>query len=208
MKILRFCLIILVCSVSYWQAMAETSSQFLEEIVQTTSKTHTMSCDFVQTKNLAMLNDKLVSNGTMKFSNPDKLRWEYTSPYQYLFIFNGSKVYVKNRSQASTIDVNNNKIFREVTRIMMNTVTGRAVSLKSDFDIATSIEKNEYKIILTPVRKEMKQMFKTVTLYLNKSTKYIQHIQIVEKNGDTTDIQFTNIKVNQPINESQFTIPN
>lgn len=210
MRIKQVALIVLlhIFGSVYNQAVADTATKVIEEINATTAKINTISCDFVQTKHLAMLNDQLISNGTMKYSNPDKLRWEYSTPYNYLFVFNGSKVYVKNRSQANVIDVNTNKIFREVARIMMNTVTGKALSLKSDFNVDVKVETNEYKIELTPVRKELKQLFKSVTLYFNKSNRYISKIKIVEKNGDSTDIQFKNLKVNQPINDSLFAIPN
>ncbi len=78
--------------------MTQTQTQdVIKKINTTAAELKSMSCTFVQTKNLSMLNDKMVSKGQMYYSQPNKLRWEYTSPYNYIFIFNETKVYVGNK---------------------------------------------------------------------------------------------------------------
>lgn len=166
-----------------------------------------MSCGFVQTKNLKMLNDKMVSQGKMYYKQGNKLRWEYTTPYKYLFIFNGSKVYVGNKSKKDVIDTNSNKVFREVARILMNTVTGKALSNASDFGISVAATKGTWDVTLTPKKKEMKKMFSRVVLVFNKSNSMISEVNIFEKNGDRTNIKMTDISKNKTVNESLFAIP-
>lgn len=186
---------------------ATNDSQAISLINNSARQLTSLQCDFVQTKSMSMLNEKLVSRGTLMFKSADKLRWEYTSPYKYLFIFNGSKVYVKNQSKTNVIDTKSNKIFKEVARIMMNTVTGKALSDGSDFKIEIADAGGDYKIKLTPLRKEVKQMFKQVVLTFSKSQKTVTNIFIAETNGDTTDISLKNIVKNQSINETNFAIP-
>ena len=106
----------------------------ITKLNQTSASIQTMSANFSQTKYLSMLSDKMVSDGKIYYSKSDKLRWEYASPYQYLFIFNGTKVYVGNNSKQNIIDTNTNKVFKEIARIMMNTVTGTALSNNGDFE--------------------------------------------------------------------------
>ena len=89
----------------------------------------------------------------MNYKQPNKLRWEYTTPYQYLFIFNGTKVYVGNESRKDVIDTNTNKVFKEVARIMMSTVTGTALSNSSDFSIDVADGNTQWQITLVPKRK-------------------------------------------------------
>ena len=107
----------------------------INKINAATSGLRTMSCTFTQTKYLSLLSDKMVSEGKMCYKQPDRLRWEYTSPYQYIFIFNGTKVYVGNKSRKDVIDTGSNKLFKEVARIMMSTVTGTALSNTADFSV-------------------------------------------------------------------------
>lgn len=167
----------------------------------------TMSCDFVQTKHLSMLSEKMVSKGKMYYKQPDKLRWEYTTPYQYLFIFNGTKVYVGNSKKKDVIDTNSNRVFKEVARIMMNTVTGKALNSTSDFTVTIDSDKNNYLVTLVPKKKDLRQMFSKVVLYFSKSNLMIAEINIHEKNGDWTNIKLSNVAYNKPVNETLFAIP-
>ncbi|MDE7403105.1 MAG: outer membrane lipoprotein carrier protein LolA [Muribaculaceae bacterium] len=166
-----------------------------------------MSCSFVQTKHIKLLNDKMVSKGTMNYKQTDKLRWEYTSPYKYLFIFNGSKVYVGNSSRKDVIDTKSNKVFKEVARIMMNTVTGKALSKKDDFSVSVVSTNSAWQVTLVPVKKDLKQMFSKVILVFNKANTMISEINIYEKNGDWSNIKLTGVTYNGAINEKLFAIP-
>ena len=75
---------------------SQSESQIKTLINNAASRMQSMTCDFVQTKHLKLLNDKMVSRGKMYYQQRDKLRWEYVSPYQYTFIINGSQVLLKN----------------------------------------------------------------------------------------------------------------
>jgi outer membrane lipoprotein carrier protein len=135
------------------------------------------------------------------------LRWEYTSPYQYLFIFNGTKVYVGNKSRKDVIDTNSNKVFKEVARIMMNTVTGKALSNQTDFTVSVASNGSTYVVTLVPKKKDLKQMFYKIVLTFTKSDIMISEVDIYEKNGDRSNIVLKNIVTNTPVNESLFAIP-
>ena len=102
---------------------AQTSQkEIIRKLNAAVSNINTMQCDFVQTKHMKMLNEKLVSSGKMAYKQSDKLKWEYTSPYSYIFILNGTKIYLNKGSRNDEIDVRQNKLFQEIAKIMMNSV--------------------------------------------------------------------------------------
>lgn len=207
-KILSILIMTLLFVATASAAMTRQQKQrVISQINQKVSKLSSMTCDFTQTKNLALLNNKMVSNGRMHYKRNNKLRWEYTAPYKYLFIFNGAKVYVGNKSRKDVIDTNTNKIFKEVARIMMSTVTGTALSNSSDFSIDVADGKNLWQVVLVPKRKDMKKMFKKITLNFTKSDMMISEINIFENNNDRTNIRLKNISTNGTVNESLFAIP-
>lgn len=190
---------------------AEMSAQQKKEVIAKINKAasalKTMKCEFTQTKHLSLLSDKMISGGKMYYRQADKLRWEYTSPYSYLFIFNGTKVYVGGKSRKDVIDTKTNKVFKEVARIMMNTVTGKALSNSSDFSVDISSSTSYWIVTLIPKKKDLKQMFKKIVLNFTKSNTMISGINIYEKNGDRTNIKLKNITTNSKLNESLFAIP-
>ena len=208
-RIVTICLVVMVCVANAVAAPLSASQQkeVIAKINKATSGLKSMSCNFTQTKHLSMLSDKMVSEGKMNYKQPNKLRWEYTSPYQYLFIFSGTKVYVGNKSRKDVIDTNSNKLFKEVARIMMSTVTGTALSNAADFSVTVEDGKTLWNVTLIPKKKEMKKMFTRIVLSFTKSDLIISEINLHEKNNDRTNIRLRNIKTNIAINENLFAIP-
>lgn len=208
-RIITICLVVMACVANAVAAPLSATQQkeVIAKINKATSRLKSMSCSFTQTKHLSMLSDKMVSEGKMNYKQPNKLRWEYTSPYQYLFIFNGTKVYVGNKSRKDVIDTNSNKLFKEVARIMMSTVTGTALSNAADFSVTVEDGKTLWNVTLIPKKKEMKKMFTRIVLSFSKSDLMISEINLHEKNNDRTNIRLRNIKTNISINENLFAIP-
>jgi outer membrane lipoprotein carrier protein len=211
MKSLRYIILFLICSLTFTVSAetltAKQQQDAITKINASAAALKSMDCSFVQTKNLSMLNEKMVSKGRMVYRQSDKLRWEYTSPYQYLFIFNGTKVYVGNKSRKDVIDTNSNKVFKEVARIMMNTVTGKALSNQTDFTVSVASNGSTYVVTLVPKKKDLKQMFSKIVLTFTKLDIMISEVDIYEKNGDRSNIVLKNIVTNTPVNESLFAIP-
>lgn len=186
---------------------AAEQRQVIDKINSTASAMKSMTCTFVQTKQLSLLNDNMVSRGHMSYKQPDKLRWEYTSPYSYTFTFNGTKVYVGGKGRKDVIDTTQNKVFKEVARIMMSTVTGKALSNPADFTVSVTATDSAWEVTLVPRKKEMKQMFSKISLTFSKSKMMISEINIFEKNGDRTVIKLNNIVTNGTVKENVFAIP-
>ncbi len=188
--------------------MAQTVNEAAvkQKINAVASKMQTMQCDFVQTKYLKMLNDKMVSHGKMYYQQPNKLRWEYTSPYTYTFVMNASKVLVQKGKRSDVIDVNQSKMFKEIARIMMNSVVGKCLTDEKDFKTTITATQTEWVANLVPQRKNMKQLFQMIVIRFNKQKSMVSTVELLEKNGDKTIIELKNIKTNLPINAQVFAV--
>ena len=91
-----------------------------------------LTADFKQVKDIAILQEKMVSTGKMYFAD-GMLRWEYVSPYTCLFILNKEKVLLQSSQTSSKMDVNSNRLFKSIARIIMNSITGQGLSGSGDF---------------------------------------------------------------------------
>ncbi len=203
----KYIIILLCCFLSIpLMAQQMSEEQAKKHISQAAAKIKTMQCDFVQTKHLKMLNDKMVSKGRMYYQQSDKLRWEYTAPYTYTFVINGTKVMMRNNRRNDVIDVNQNKVFREIARIMMSSVVGNCLNNPKDFKATISTDKDQWIATLTPQRKDLKAMFQTIRLYFDRQKQMVQKVELTEKKGDKTVIELTNAKTNTPINANTFSI--
>lgn len=184
----------------------DNSQQIISQINGATSKLSSMQCDFVQTKTVKMLNEKLVSKGRMYYQQPNKLRWEYVAPYSYTFVFNGQKVSLKKNNRNDVIDVNQNKMFKEIATIMMNSVVGKCLTDKKSFSTTIKDTSAEWIATLVPQSKELKNMFTSIVLHFNKEKAVVVKVEMLEKNGDTTVIVLNNIIKNQKIDAKIFTV--
>ena len=205
MKRLLILLFVLV-SVHLSLMAQQNEAQIRQAITQAASTMKTMQCDFTQTKHLKMLNDKMTSKGRMYYQQTNRLRWEYTSPYSYTFILNDDKVLLKNKQRNDVIDVNKNKLFREIARIMMNSVVGTSLTDDKSFKSTIATNGNEWIASLLPQRKDLKQLFQKIILHFNKHNAMVKQVELIEKNGDRTVIELNNIRTNEKISADMFTI--
>ena len=185
---------------------AQTSEEqkIVNKINKFNSEISSIECDFVQTKHLQILNDKMVSYGKMYYQQPDKLRWEYKKPYTYVFILNGTKVYLKKESRNDVIDIKQNKVFKSIAEIMMNSVIGKCLTNNKEFKVSILDVNNQWVASLIPQKKELKQMYSKIILYFGKANSIIQKVEMIEKNGDKTIIELKNVKLNKPVNANSF----
>lgn len=177
-----------------------------QQINAVASSMKSMQCDFVQTKYVKMLNEKMVSRGKMYYQQSNKLRWEYTTPYSYVFVLNGAKVLISKGKRNDVINVNQSKMFKEIARIMMNSVVGKCLTDKKDFKVSLAGTTSEYVATLYPQQKQMQQMFQKIVLHFSKAKSTVSTVELIEKKGDRTIIQLQNVKTNGAINTKVFNI--
>lgn len=188
------------------KASASEQASMVRTVEKAASSLKTMQCKFRQTKKLSLLNDKMVSTGVMYYSQPAKLRWQYQTPYNYTFVINGTKVMMKTDGRKNVIDARQSKMFKEITQIMVNSVTGKCLSNKKEFKTTMYKSNKEWTAHLVPMTKELKSMFKTIVLHISPKQSLVTQVDLIEKTGDVTNIVLSNYKTNVPINAKVFTV--
>lgn len=205
MKRLLF-LILILSHIIPLSAQQLTEEQIKQKVNQTASAMKTMQCDFVQTKHLKMLNNDFVSHGKMYYQQSNKLRWEYTSPYSYTFILNNDQVLLKNKQRNDLVDVKQNKLFKEIVRIMMSSVIGNCLTDDKNYKVSVAAIGNEWVATLLPQRKDMKQMFQKLVLHFHAKKSVVNTVELYDKNGEKTIIELKNIRINETIHPHMFVI--
>ena len=185
---------------------AEQQKQVVEKVDKAAQAMSEMTCDFTQTKTMKLLSKEMQSKGVMYFKKPNKLRWQYTSPYDYTFIMNGDKVQIKSAKSTKNIDIQGNKIFRQITTIILNTVTGGGIMNSADFDVTLYKQGDAYFAKMLPKKKEMKQVYAAIEVYFNPALTMVETIKMIEKSGEFTTVKLLSPKVNTNINESFFKV--
>ena len=187
------------------KADAAQQRQMIERINRAAAGITTLECRFTQVKTLRFLNDKMTSSGRMLFmADGGRLRWEYQQPYQYTFVINGEKVYIKSARNTQTIDIRQSRLFQSIAEMMMNSVTGKSLTSSADFGCTMYSGGDEWVAQLTPKRKEMKKMFKELRLHFSAQQQMVTQVEMTEPSGDTTVITLKDVKTNGRIDTKMF----
>lgn len=169
------------------------------------AKTQTISSDFTQIKNMKMLNDKVSSKGKFYFKQQDKVRIEYTQPFQYLLVMSGGMITVKENGKVSKINTRNSLTMQSVNRVMMDCMRGTVFSNK-DFSVKALASTSQYLLKLSPVNASMKNLFKQIDVYINKADNNVSKLVMTENNGDYTEMVFSNKKLNTALSDALFSV--
>ncbi|MBL0342735.1 MAG: outer membrane lipoprotein carrier protein LolA [Bacteroidetes bacterium] len=183
----------------------QNDSSFRNKLAQTAKKTQTIKSEFTQEKNLNVLSEKITSKGLFKFKKNNKVRMEYTQPFKYLLVINGDKVMIKDAQKTNSFSSRSNKLFTVVNNIIIDCVQGTAPENKEFKSVVFKNDKS-YLLQLTPVKKEMKEYFATISLYLDTKECSVVRIEMLEPSGYTTIINFINKEINAIIPDTDFTI--
>ena len=206
MKRLFFILSVLVSihAVGQTRLSADEQDRVLSAIDRSASEMKCMQCDFTQTKTMKMLSRDMQSKGVMYFRSPDKLRWQYNSPYKYVFILSDGKIHLESSSSVQNIDVKENKIFRQIAGIMLGTITGGGLKGSADFSVEMYKDGSAYFARLYPKKKEVKQIYDFIEIWFNPSLTMVSSVKMVEKTGDVTVVKLLNVKANGSVDDKVF----
>jgi outer membrane lipoprotein-sorting protein len=191
-------------SAQYRDATKEQKEEIVRKITAAAAGMHTMQADFVQIKELSFMDDRVTSEGTMAYKKANKIRWEYTKPYKYVFSMDGENVRMTSGDKTNKVPVKSSRMFGEISKVMVGSVSGSGLVDSPAFDTHFMVGKDDYKVVLTPKKKEIKDLFSSVLLFVNQSDNRIRSVELIEKSGDKTIISLKNVRVNTTLEDSLF----
>jgi Outer membrane lipoprotein-sorting protein len=195
---------VLLCSMSlsaqYQKATEAQKNEVITNITKASEEMNTMQCDFTNVKELSFMDEKVTSEGKMSYKKPNKIRWENIKPAKYVFASDGQKIIMGDK----TMPANSSKMFSEITKVMAGGISGNGLVNSPDFDSQFMVGKDDYQIILNPKKKEIKDMFSAIQLYIGKADNRISSVELIDKSGDKTTITLKNVKVNEALDDKLF----
>ena len=174
-------------------AQGLSEQKIIEKMASAAEKIKTVECNFTQTKQSKMLSKPQMSEGKMFCQQPDKLRWEYTSPRASTLVLEGTEArLLKGNEQEAR-----NKFIGEMARMIMNCVAGKNLTDNKTFQVSAKEMPTEYVATLVPQRKDMKRLYTKLVLHYDLKQETVTEIELYEKNGDRTLIELHDIQINK-----------
>ncbi|MCC6463034.1 MAG: outer membrane lipoprotein carrier protein LolA [Saprospiraceae bacterium] len=167
----------------------------------------TIKSDFVQEKNLSLLEEKIVSKGQFFFKKEKKVRLEYSTPYKYLMVINGDDIAIQDDKKVNRMSAKSNKMFRQINEIIVDCLAGTALS-NPNYQVQPFENKTQYALLLTPKSKTLREFFSTILVFVDRKDYTVARVDLNELSGDTTVMRFSQQVLNQPLPESTFVLKN
>lgn len=200
---LMFCVTMFAQS-SYQTATEAQKKEIIDKITSASNAMKTMRCDFTQVQELSFMDDKVTSEGKMYYKQPNKIRWEYSKPIAYVFAMDGKNIFMDAGNSQTTVPAGSSKLFSSLSDIIIGGVSGVGLIDSPDFTSQFAVGANDYRVTLTPLKKEVKDRFDQIQLFINKSDSRIQKVELAQKGGDKTLISLQNIQTNTTVNDEIF----
>jgi len=202
-------LLLCLSSVAYAQdafRSMENIAGFREKMKEASANTQSIASDIIQLKHLSFLEEDVKSKGNFYFQKENKLRWEYTEPFNYLIIFNNDTVMIQDDRKTNVYDVASGRMFREINDIMLSMVNG-AILDSDQFEFEYFESTSSYKLELVPLDDNMKEFLSKIRLFINKEDLTADELYMIERSGDFTQIRFINKRLNEDIPKHTFDLP-
>lgn len=168
--------------------------------------TFSMESQFVQEKNLEMLNRKMVSKGIFRYMKEDKISFLYELPLKYHMIINGSRLKIVNNGKVQTVDLNNNPMMKEMKGLIEASFLGRLSGMDSSYKITYFQNDNKIFVYVIPSNKGVSEMIRKISVTFDKVTLDILQLQLDEGAKSSTTYYFTQQKFNTIKSDESFRI--
>jgi outer membrane lipoprotein carrier protein len=207
MKRILFSILLTVFSIT---AFAQTqlteiqSQEVINQLTQAAASMQSMQCRFVQEKTSAMLAEPSVAQGTMHYAAPDRMRWEYTTPYAFALVVNGERIVKVTDGKAEVLEGNAGRMYQGMVSLIMGSASGKKLFDTTVFDIVLYDDNGFWRADMTPKRRDMKRMFSQLVFRFDRKTNVISRVEFVGSAGDVTSIRFEEIKLNGVIGDEVF----
>lgn len=168
------------------------AAPILDELKKRSVDAESVTGDFIQHKIIKGLSIPLISKGVFSYKKEDKLVWQIKTPIENTYSIEYDQITKKSsvENMVEGLDAPADH-YQKIITMFLDLFSGNWDVLEKYFSIDGESDANGWKAVLTPKDQLFQTMFLSLTL---KGDKYIHFMQIDEKNGDTTKIEFKQIK--------------
>lgn len=205
MRILKFIFILFSCQLFAQNATFSTSEAkaFKESVSSKAETIENLQADFRQLKFMKTMEKTVESDGHIWYASPGKLKWSYTSPYDYELLFKDSSLYITEDGKTRKMNTGNSELFEKMGELVAGSFNGRILEMDELFETDFARDGKLVKATVTPKDENLAEMFSEIWIFFNVE-KYIEKVKLMEPSGDYTEIKMSNFMTNQKIPASVF----
>jgi len=138
------------------------------------------------------------ASGTLAISRPDRFRWDYREPYSQVIVADGARIWIYD-SDLEQVTVRKLDETLSATPAML--LSGRS-NLADNFAVTQASQEGSVEWIRMEPRRDDTD-FKWIRLGFEGAV--LKYMQLADKLGQTTSLEFSKVERNPPLDPSRFT---
>jgi outer membrane lipoprotein-sorting protein len=178
----------------------------LNAIIAAQSEIKSLKASFVQTKMLSIFDETIEASGTIVIEKPDFYCWTYEQPERSVFYVDGMRTgsFEPNSGERKEVALDSKIGLATIIQSLTSIITGNLESTtNSDFDISKNPPSNDLlSYTFRPRAETLQSLFRQVTIRFDRRTKLAKDLEILEQNGDTSQMQFNDWQIDVPVDRS------
>lgn len=166
--------------------------EMLRRLGENVSSFKNLKTGFVQEKDLAIFQNKIIMKGRIFLQKPNKIAWHVDEPVKYSVVITDKSIrqWDEDTNRVQEIALSGNPVFQNVLNQLTVWFSGNYVSLLKDYDVRV-LKKSPIIFEFTPKGNNVAgKIIKNITIDLREDERYLRQIKILEISGDSTTIIF------------------
>jgi len=194
-------MLLLLMPLSVAGAQLGGADEVVQRVKESREKTEDFSADLLQEKKIFLLKEKVVSRGKIRYKKPDLFLIEFFHPESTQMVFDGKTLllYFKEEKMGERYQVQANPIVEKYLLFSKDPFQEKLASWKI-------VEEQASAVVIEILPKGKGALFVKTRIWVSKKDWMVVGMEMVERNGDTTLLRYSNIKRNTGLKDSDFQI--
>jgi outer membrane lipoprotein-sorting protein len=190
------------------QLQGEERARIIQRLLERQRDVTTVRATVVQRKRHPLLQAEAVSEGTLLFQRPNRMRWEVEKPEHVILLMDGHTLltYRPARKEAERRDLRDDFGTRAAVEFLTSGMSLALTDLEARFQVDLFREDGGVVLLLTPRSRWVAQAVASVAIHQREADAVPRRIVVVGRKGDRTETTLTDVSVNPQLPENPFTL--
>lgn len=174
----------LVIGLWFTPATAQTGNFNIPQLMQVLARIETRESAFTEKKILALLNEPLISSGTLRYRRPGYIERMTVAPRQERFIYEGGKVTVETSGRQRQFQVKDQPALAVLVESIRATLAGDGDALQRHFQLRLSGTLAGWNLEMSPLASDLLSRIRLIRI--SGVQDELRQVEILETSDDRT----------------------
>lgn len=178
--------------------------ELFAEVARARKSAKSFAGPFTQTRKMGLMKAQIVSQGRVSLVLPDRLRWELFPPDEIVYFVTPDGLAYRNRSSQGAVRANDARTLAAGLDDLRAMLGGDLAQLRKRYDLKAFAVGDDVELEASALPSAEGRGMKAIKFGIGKDRIRPTFTRLVEKNGDSSDIRFGELRMNVPIDPASM----